>query len=482
MSVHDDLNAAKARMETARNRLSQVRRELEEMAGQEQLTAGQETRFGDLDRAVEKLQTQLDDATSDYTDAMRRGVESGELHTEPGADEVPDRVHRRVAPTSIGLGSTDGEVRSAALTTIERWQARDEFKETATAIVENRREVASDVARHILRFSDPHYVSAFRSYMEDPDGFGDTLSPAEKAAWKLGRQEARATFGLSGAVLPSPMDPTIVLSNAGQEGSLRSISKVRQTAANTYRTINSAGVTASFDAETTEVSDDTPSLAGTTITCRKAQAMVIASIEAGADQPGYAAEVANMFGDAKFRLEETNFVKGVAASNQPIGIQTSIDGGSYELGPDVAETFDADEVYNTLEGLSPRWRPNATWVLELSTLNTIRRFYNPSGSEPPLLENDRLLGLPYLLHSSVDAYSAFDAGASADHFLMFLGDFAQGFTIADRVGMVIAGPQLLQNTTNGRFDGTVGWYAYWRVGSDITADGSIVAKSIPTTA
>ena len=72
-----------------------------------------------------------------------------------------------------------------------------------------------------------------------------------------------------------------------------------------WRVNSSAGITASFDAELTESSDDTPSLTGTTITVRKAQATAVVSVEAFADQPDISLELGMMFADAKNRLDET---------------------------------------------------------------------------------------------------------------------------------------------------------------------------------
>ena len=249
------------------------------------------------------------------------------------------------------------------------------MKSNATTLIERTDDFG--VIDHVATFSNPAYVSAFSKRMQDPEGFSDVLTSQERAALRYARTDTRATLALSGTVLPSPMDPSITLSNAGVENPMRQVARVVPTSANTWRGISSAGVAASFDAEAAEVSDDTPALTGTTITCQKAQAMAVASVEAFEDQPNFAGELAYMIGDAKDVLEGLKFIKGVAGSNEPIGVETSIDGGAYEIDPDAAEVFDPDEVYKVVGTLSPRFRQNATWQLELSTLNVIKRFFNP---------------------------------------------------------------------------------------------------------
>ena len=213
-----------------------------------------------------------------------------------------------------GQRETSSEVRSRALTAIERWNADDDIKEAGSKVVEKTDEVRG-VAEHVLLTSHPSYVSAFNKLLRDPEGFRDILTPDERGAWADVRaMQTRAALDISGSVLPSPLDPSIVLTNAGIVDPMRGVASISQTVANTKRFITSAGVTASFDAELTEVSDDTPTLNEVTITTRKAQAFVQASIEAAADQEDISSEVVRMIADAKARLEGANWITGLAGS------------------------------------------------------------------------------------------------------------------------------------------------------------------------
>lgn len=306
------------------------------------------------------------------------------------------------------------------------------------------------------------------------------MDPKEREAWSKTKTYARAALGLSGAVLPSPLDPAIVLSNAGTLDPMRSLARVETTIANTKRFISSAGVTASFDAELTEVSDDTPTLTEFTVTCRKAQAFVQATIEAWLDQPDITSEVAKMFADAKARLEGLKFIKGVAASNEPVGIETALAGTASEVNA-AGEALVPNDVYGLIEALPVRWRNVAKWQTELSTRNFIHRLWNPTGTEPPMIEGSNLINTPFVLNSNVDPYSGVLATETATNRVLIVGDWKQ-YIILDRVGLEIEFVPHLFNTTTNLPDGRRGWYAFWRVGADSMIDGAFRMLDVQTTA
>lgn len=379
-----------------------------------------------------------------------------------------------------GFNSPD-QVRSAAFSAVEDWKADDSLKESATQVLEH---VADDetrqMAEHILRTSRPEYVSAFRKFAKDPEGFRDVLDPDERQAWADVREmAARAALTTTGAVLPSPLDPSIVLSNAGNEDSMRRLARVDQTTANLKRYITSAGVTASFDAEGAETSDDTPTLTEVTVNVHKAQAFVQASIEVVADQPDFSTEVAMMFADAKDRLEGAMFVTG-SGSDQPTGIQVELAGGSSEINA-AGEALVANDVYGLIEALPVRFRNRAQWQLELSTRNFIHRLWNPSGTEPPLIEGSNLIGSAYELNSNVDPYSAVDPAVTANNYVLFVGDW-NNYIILDRVGMAIEFVPHIFATANNLPQGIRGFYAFWRVGGESILDDSFRMLDVATTA
>jgi HK97 family phage major capsid protein len=354
----------------------------------------------------------------------------------------------------------DDNAKQAATATLERVGA-DSDHTAANADVRG-------VAAHIIRFSDPTYVAAFRKFARDPETFVADLTPDEARVWRAAREEARTTLATSGAVLPTQLDPTLVVLNAGVEGSMRSVARVDVTSANSKRFVTSAGSTFSFDVELAEVSDDTHAEVEVELTPEKAQGFIQASIEVWADQPDFASQVLQIITDGKTRLEEGKFVNGAGSgSNEPQGLVTALTGGASEVDA-LGETIDPDDVYGLIEALPARYRPNARWLLELSTRNFVHRLSSPTGDEPPLVEGSNLVGTPYVLNSSVDAFSDVDAAANGTHRPLIVGAMDH-FVICDRIGTSVhfLPPGVLQNTNANRPDGSVGWYVYWRTTSKV---------------
>jgi len=192
-------------------------------------------------------------------------------------------------------------------------------------------------------------------------------------------------------------------------------------------------------------------------------------------------EVAKIIADGKSNLEGAQFVNGTG-SDAPKGIRVALAGGASEINA-AGEALVADDVYGLLEALPPRFRNQAAWQMELSTANFIHRLYNPSGSEPALIEGQNMLKLPYRLNSSIDPYSDVDDTATANNYVLTVGDWSK-FVILDRVGMSVnfISPGHILNTANNLPDGRVGWYAYWRTGSDILTASAFRMLDVATTA
>jgi HK97 family phage major capsid protein len=155
----------------------------------------------------------------------------------------------------------------------------------------------SDMAwsRNILARSTDVYAAAFDKFLT---GREMLLTNEERAALAVG------TNTQGGFLVPTHLDPSIILTNDGSSNALRPISRVvTLTEGNTWNGVSSAGVTASWDAELAEVSDDSPSVANPSIPIYKGAAFVQASFEAFQDISGLASDVMMMFGDAKDRLE-----------------------------------------------------------------------------------------------------------------------------------------------------------------------------------
>ncbi len=274
-------------------------------------------------------------------------------------------------------------------------------------------------------------------------------------------------------LVPTHLDPTVMLSNSGTSNALRAISRVvtlTRPGDTSWQGITSAGVTASFDAQLTEVSDDSPTFSQPTIATHKAQALVMASLEAAEDIPGLAGEILMMFADARDRLEGAAHCTG-SGSDQPRGIFTALDANTnVEIVSTTAATIgkvDLDLVYRSVPvrfRTNAAWLMNPIWALAIQNLGTaMSASYTTALTEgtADLLYRKRVV-------ESDDAPSAATTTVR-DNEIVF-GDFSN-YVIVDKVGSFAVEyiPHLF-NTANNLPDGRRAWYASWRTGADSVMD------------
>lgn len=326
----------------------------------------------------------------------------------------------------------------------------------------------SEFARRILLTGSPVYKRAFGKAL-----LGRNLSPEES--------RALAIPGASGGyAVPYTLDPTVILTSSGAVNPLRQMARVEQIMGNEWRGVSSAGVTASYDAELTEVSDDTPSFSQPTANVEKAQAFIEYSIEIGEDWGSFQAEMARLLQDAKDRLEATKFVTGAGhGSTEPEGLLTGAT-GTVAAG---TAAFAIAHLYALEEALDPRWQTNASFLAHRGMYNRVRQFDTNGGAALWLRIGDgitrgtggntghELLGYP--------AYqsSAYTNALTAGTKLVTLGDFSQ-FLIVDRIGLNVEIVPHLMGASR-RPIGARGLYAYWRNTSDVLTAAAF--KTLVTT-
>ena len=276
-----------------------------------------------------------------------------------------------------------------------------------------------------------------------------------------------------GYLVPTHLDPSVILTNSGSSNALRAVSRVvtlTRPGDNTWNGVTSAGVTASFDATLTEVSDDTPTFGNAPIQTHKAQAFVQAAFEAEDDIAGLATEILMMFADAKDRLEGAAHCTG-SGSDAPYGIFTALDANTnVELTTATAATLakvDLDAAYQAVpvrfRGRS-KWLMNPKWALEIQNLGTaLSSNYSSNITEgaAPVLYGKAVI-------ESDDAPTTATTTVR-DNRIVF-GDFSN-YVIVDKPGSFAVDyiPNLFA-TANNLPDGRRGWFAHWRTGADSVND------------
>ena len=352
-----------------------------------------------------------------------------------------------------------GELRDRALRSVEGAvfptdrKSKEDCQNRLAMLVEGGDE---SVARRILRTGSPVYRRAFRKTLR-----GEPLTAEESRAF---------TLSTTGIPIPYTLDPTLIHISNSVVNPMRAVSKIITiSASNQWLGATSGAITATRITETTEATDNTPTLAQPSVTVTKAHAFVPFSVEAEGDWPNMEAELTSLFADAKDDEEATAFVTGAGTGVNPQGIVT---GSTGTTPASTGLTITAANLYSLEAALAPRFRPRAQFFANRAMYNIIRALDTAGGAQlwlriGDLIQNDpassggvgntglRLLGYPV---NEVSTMSATVVNATK---IMLLAD-PNFFVIVDRVGMnVELVPQIFGATS--RFPtGQRGMYAWWR--------------------
>jgi HK97 family phage major capsid protein len=378
--------------------------------------------------------------------------------------------------SDVSMLTRGSDLRARALTGIEqisRSGVSDTALSAATETLERCDTKDGKVALRYLLTGSDSYRSAWGKML---NGQSYALTGQESDAIA---RAASLTDAAGGFAVPFLLDPTVILTNDGTANPFRQLGRTVRGTSDTWNGISSAGVTASWDAETVEVSDDAPTLAQPSIAAHKAAAFVPFSIEISQDWAGMESEIAQLFVDAKDRLEGAAFATG-SGSGQPTGIVTAIvAAGSPNLIASITgDTFAIGDVYATIEALGPRYRPNASWVANYNILNDIRGF-GTANNVHSFSVDLTAEGIPAVLGKPVYEASDMDGviNAGAHNYVLLVGDFSN-YVIFDRIGMSVELVPHLFSTGNNRPSGQRGFYAHWRVGADSVNDDAFTLLNV----
>ena len=433
-----------------------------------QMTTTEADEVDDLRRHVEGLDDQL--SAIDTREAEL--VDHAERHALAAAR--PSLAATRYFESPWDRPATN-EVRSRAVDAITRANAVPDDSRGRLVDAIDAGDGESDLlARWALATSDPAYTRAFAKLAVDPTTAVVRMTDEEAASFQRANEVQRAmslTDSAGGYLVPFELDPAVLLTGNGTEDPMRDVARVVTIASDVWHGVSSAGITASWDAEASEVSDDTPTLAQPSVTPHRLTAFVPFSIEVGQDATGFADEIRELFRDAFATAEGTGFWTGAGdGSNQPYGLITRLDATTAsEVAATTTDTFGIPDLYKLSEALPARFRKRAVWAANHQVINKIRRFGEGTtgsnsafwtdleGGKPPLL-----LGRPIVEASSMDT---FDASTTTENTLVIFD--ASRYVVVDRVGTTVELVPHLFSTANGRPTGQRGFFAYKRTGGDL---------------
>jgi len=420
---------------------------------------------GELEAKVAKLEQRAA--------AVKEIAERG--HFTPG---VAPAIIKKVDTYDFDLRSLsrEGGVRDRSMRVLEdrnvtRW-VPDAAVDAVEKLIDSADRNAKGTGEQFLATMRPEYIRGFAKLVT-----GSHNITAEEAR---ALDEARAwSNGSDSAVIPELFDPQIQLFNAGAMNPFRQVGTIKTGTADIWEGIYTAGVTASWDAEATEVSDDDPAFTRPTITAAKGAAFVPFSVEFDGDGAAVVAELAMLFAEAKTRLESTAFATGTG-SGQPKGVITALDATTWaEILPTTDGSFGVEDLYKLMNSLGPRYRQNASWVASMTIANRIRAFGTALGhaytSDLTGSYDFAPLGRP--LYESSDYPSPTSLTTGSQNLLTF-GDHSQ-FYIYDRIGLAVEYIPHLFSTGNGRPTGSRGVYGWWRTGSDVMGAATASTSGLP---
>ena len=418
------------------------------------------------DAALAEVQAAARTAAPSNDDTPAR--DAAQVVDQPRFGAQPGSMGKYRNPWDISTVRYDGtgnrpELRSRALDCVEQMpHTDDKVREAATKFVERGDHKIVDM---VLASTSPTYTEAFAKVIR-AEGQMAALTSQEQ------HTIARAmtlTDSAGGYLVPFQLDPAVILTANGSVNQVRQIARVVTATGDVWNGVSSAGVTASWDAEAAQVSDDSPTLAQPSIPVYKGQAYVQVSHEVAADAPTLAREIATMIAFEKDRLESVAFVTG-SGSGEPTGIITALTGGSSVVASITTDTLALADVYALDAALPARFAANGSWLAHRAIYNKLRQFDTAGGNalwnQFADGRNPQLLGRPNYVAEAMDG----TVTALSDNLVLVFGDFSN-FVVADRLGATM---RFIPDTfgANGRPTGQSGWLCYWRTGSDSVNDAA----------
>lgn len=430
--------------------------------------------------SVEELESELA-AAVEYEDRVE-AVRSASLNaaaTEPG-DQRDIQRHRRGQSPEVLIKSDPFEVlrtssvhhmgedelvrayQDANLRALDGLDMPPGYTGSAETYIKRHRK---DVrwSRNLLARMTPDYIEAWERAVT---GREILLTDVQRAAIAVGTNTA------GGYLVPTHLDPTLILTNAGAKDVVRSMSRVVSLTggANKWNGVSTAGSTASWDAELTEVSDDTPAVAPIQIPVFSAKSLIQASIESFEDISGLAADVQMLLQDSRVRLEAAAHMTG-NGTTAPTGIFTALDANTnVEISLTTGSTFTRADLAAVANALGDRWTDGAQWLMHPAMAERIAALGTALGASYSVDMTQKLvqqlLGFP--IQTSFTAPNVFQT-TTIDNLLVF-GEFSN-YVIVDKPGSTsIEFIPHLFNTSNNLPDGRRAWYMHFRNGADSVND------------
>ena len=193
------------------------------------------------------------------------------------------------------------------------------------------------------------------------------------------------------------------------------------------------------------------------------------------------AEIAYAAGRAFGNLESTAFYSGNGTTTGPEGISINATIVADMNPVNTDNTLSFDDFIDTQYLLEEPYIPNASWLMNRSTLGVCVSLKSATTNTYLLVPNlqagqpSTILGSPVYTWAAMPALAA-ATGISDATYIALYGDFRQGYTIVDRIGITIQRLNELYAAA-----GMVGFYVRMRVGGAVVIPPAVqLLKNITT--
>lgn len=435
---------------------------LAEQESRSTLTADEDVRFEAVKAEIAELDMEAAAKEARHAELVEiesRQVAASSVPTSP----VPGSTRTEPLNVVEDRNSTPAQLADALVRSVETAGVEAEALAHVQALAKRHsRDSHGEWARNLIVRASDDYMSAFAKMLT---GRGVFLSDDEKRALAVG------TNTQGGFLVPTHLDPTIILTNSGVSNVIRGLATVKTlTTGNVWNGVTSDGATASWDGELVEVSDDSPAVGRVSVPLYSARGFVAASFEQMQDSENLASEVSMILADAKERLEAAAHATG-SGSSQPTGIFTALDANpTVEIISTTAATIGLVDLQTTYRSVPVRWRGKSTWLMNplyqgaIQALGTaVSASYTTNLTEG---YSAKLLGRPVVESDEAPTTQT----TTVNDNQIILGDFSN-FVIVDKPGSAVLRflPDLVSGS-NGRPIGASGWFMFWRTGSDSVVD------------
>jgi HK97 family phage major capsid protein len=447
-----------------RDQVAALQAEIESLAAIEEITPDQDARLTAVLDEFDARKSELDAAEirAARVEAAKAAI------TERGVGFDAPQIMKRTE-TKVDIRSASrGEVRDAAMKILET-EGRDLAPRQADHVdrllnTRNGNTDGGEIAKRMILTETDAYRSAF---VKGVTQTAPAYTAEEVSALNEFRAAALSPDSAGGFGVPVLIDPTIILTSGAADAPILNLARIVTITTDAWKGVSSAGVSWSYDAEASEVSDDAPTLAQPSIDVYTARGFIPYSIEVGQDYPGFAEEMRRLLDQGYIDLVASQSMTGTT----PVGIFTALDANTnVEVVVTTDGTFSAVDLLKVWKSLPERYKARATWIMSTDVENEIRSFSaNDTGAYYTVNITQggigNLFGRPVITSDYAPEFTGTTGAAN----ILVVGDFSN-FVVAQRAGMTVELVSHLFGTTNNRPTGQRGWFAYARHGFDSVND------------